>query len=392
MNLDVPPLVLNFNRARYGYLKNSTPHERLEPLLVPSVMAVISLEIREEIKHVLLESETKTRAWYYDNKVQWLSATGHVWLHHLFPEIPPDVEGMHRCLIWITGNLHWEREMGDALEELWQGVWTDEMITLYPSPYTTFIRLGIMPFVPESMRETWPLRVREFAINVERARAVKRLDRALLTPHVVSRRLLMNGISIAWMDLLDEDEHETNGLLSQKQRAAFVLTMLMLGSRFKGVAVDNKYELIPGKAAVDLSGLSKSKDPTIKVIRPINLDVAATVSTSSHERMGAFVHAFFVSREAYIKASEKRGSDLTDIESVRYTLNLLRKEVKRYIEQTFPGLLRFGESTHLLRKIYLQLAFDTFGKNMKETGFAAKVFAHEGYATALHYTSVIIED
>jgi hypothetical protein len=300
---------------------------------------------------------------------------------------------MHRCLMWIVENtpgLDWDL-MGDALQALWQGVWTDEMIAMYPSPYTVFIRLGIMPLVPDEWKDTWPLRVRDSAIEVERARQTKRLDRALLTPHVVSRQMLVNGLRMCWVDLLDTEEHATNGLLSQRQRAAFVIAMLMLGSRFKGIAVDNMYKIMDGKAGVSLSGLSKSKDPTITVNRPINLEVAADVGPTSKDRLGGFIYAFYVAREAYHRAAAKRGG-YTDIDSVRYTLNLLRKETKRYIEQAFPGLLRFGESTHLLRKIYLQLAFETYGAGMKETGFAAKVFAHEGYATALHYTSVILED
>ena len=393
MNLSLPPLRLKFNYAKHGHLVEFPAHDRLVPLLDPAVLAVMSLEIREEIKHVLNE-ERKPSEWYHDNKVHWLSATGHSWLHILFPEMPDFVEGMNRCLMWIVEEMGEEIDwdlMGDALQNLWQGVWTDEMIGLYPSPYTVFIRLGIMPLVPEEWRETWPLRVRDSAIEVERARQTQRLDRALLTPHVVSRRLLMNGIRMCWVDLLDTADHATNGLLSQRQRAAFVISMLMLGSRFKGVAVDNTYTVMGSKAGVVLSGLSKSKDPSISVDRPINLKVAASVGPTSKDRMGGFIYAFYVAREAYHLAAAKRGGD-TDIETVRYTLNLLRKETKRYIEQTFPGLLRFGESTHLLRKIYLQLAFETYGANMKETGFAAKVFAHEGYATALHYTSVILSD
>ena len=62
------------------------------------------------------------------------------------------------------------------------------------------------------------------------------------------------------------------------------------------------------------------------------------------------------------------------------------------MELVFPGLLRKGEGTHLLRKLYLQYAFEHEGEGMKETGFASKVFGHTGYATSLHYTSVILTD
>lgn len=393
MPLEKPPSLLRFNAVKYGPPQpDHIVSERLAPLLAPEVMANISLEIREEIEHVVDPKKTPGCPWYHDHKVYWMSATGDDWLHRIFPELPSEIEGMHKCLQWIVDHTSsrddWE-ELGEVLEELWQGVWTDAMIELYPSPYAVFIRSMIMPLVPEDERETWALRVRDSAIEVERDRQNLRLDRALLTPHVVSRQRLMNGLHICWADLLDPEEHDTRGLLSQRQRAAFVVAMLMLGSRFKGVAVDNTYTIISGKPAVWLSGLSKSKDATTTVRRPINLDVAGRVGPTSKERMGAFVYAFYIAREGYHATHRARGGD-EDIGSVRQTLNVMRKEVKRYIETVFPGLLRPGESTHLLRKIYLQLAFKTYGTNMKETGFAAKVFAHEGYATALHYTSVIL--
>jgi len=398
MSLSTPPSVVPFNDAAYGHLVKAPPYERFSPLLEPDMIAIMASEIRDEIDYVLDDEKMPSwdehrLGWYYPNKVYWLSATGNRWLHNLFPDIPDEVEGMHKCLKWIVENKQFDWEMmGDALQALWQGVWLDATIELYPSPYTVFIRNTIMPLVPEDERETWSLRVRDSAIVVERARQQLRLDRALLTPHVVSRRLLMNGLRMCWIDLLDKEDHQTNGLLNQRQRAAFVLAMLMLGSRFKGVAVNNTYTIIKGKPEVWLSGLSKSKDSSITVRRPLNLKVASEIGVSSRDRMGAFVYAFFIARGSYHEAMHKRDGDPEDIESVRYTLNLLRKEVKRYIETVFPGLLRFGESTHLLRKIYLQLAFETYGAGMKETGFAAKVFAHEGYATALHYTSVILSD
>jgi hypothetical protein len=93
-------------------------------------------------------------------------------------------------------------------------------------------------------------------------------------------------------------------------------------------------------------------------------------------------------RNTFKRITEER-QDGT-VQEERDTHNVMRKEVRWYIKQAFPGMLDKGESTHLLRKIYLQLAFETYGQGMKETGFASRVFAHEGYTSSLHYTSVVI--
>tara|TARA_R110002126_G_scaffold41736_6_gene121416 strand:+ start:251 stop:550 length:300 start_codon:yes stop_codon:yes gene_type:complete len=94
-------------------------------------------------------------------------------------------------------------------------------------------------------------------------------------------------------------------------------------------------------------------------------------------------------RRATTQLFAKKGADT--IEERRAVLNSMRKEVRTYMTQIFPDLLNKGESTHMLRKLYLQFAFRKFGKGkMKETGFASKVFGHEGYGTSLHYTTVIL--
>jgi hypothetical protein len=123
----------------------------------------------------------------------------------------------------------------------------------------------------------------------------------------------------------------------------------------------------------------------MKVVkRPVNTQLFHHMN--ANESMIMFLNMFRQCRVAYGRIAEEREDD--GIGDMRATLNLMRKEVRTYIEQVFPGMLSKGESTHLLRKIYLQLAYKEFGKDMKETGFVARVFAHEGYATALHYTSV----
>jgi hypothetical protein len=161
----------------------------------------------------------------------------------------------------------------------------------------------------------------------------------------------------------------------------------MIGSRFKGVAVDNEI-LAVYPDGVLMQGLSKCKDPSKKVTRPVNVSLAPSASKTVTERMELFYTMMLQCRSVYERIAEEREDD--DINDTRATLNVMRKEVRWYIKQAFPGMLEKGESTHLLRKIYLQLAFETYGQGMKETGFASQVFAHEGYNASLHYTSVII--
>jgi len=345
----------------------------------------IKREIEDEVAHVM-NRLVDSVPWYFDRQVHWLGITGHRMMHQLFPKIPDEVEGFHRCLDYVVTMMFYDNsmEVGKEVQRIWQYVWDDHVIAKYPSPYTTFIRDRILNSVPLEARSSYPLQVRESVIEIERWRTNKRLDKALLTPHRIPLQQVLNGVELAWLDVFDDQLHETSGRLSQKERAAFVLTMLMLGSRFKGVAVDNHIEKFED-AHVWLVGLSKSKDPRKSVRRPLNLRLAEGIT--SH-RMPAFQTVFSMARNAYLRIKSDR-TDTTKADT-KATLNLMRKEVRRYIEQVFPGMLRPGEGTHLLRKIYLQLAFETFGDGMKETGFAASVFAHEGYNTSLHYTSVIL--
>ena len=351
----------------------------------------IQREIRDEIEYILADDRPPV-PWYHDKQVFWLGVTGHDILHQMF-DIPLHVEGFHKCLQYVVLEMGGDViAKGKEVQRIWQYVWDDAMLVRYPSPYAVFIRDMILNQLPPALKERYPLQVRETAIVVEKERSAVRLDRALLTPRQISKQMILNGLHLALLDVVTDKSRQKvtdeRGNLSQGERAGFVVGMLILGSRFKGLALDNK--IIPNDKLpwVWVSNLSKQKHPNVIAAakRPLNLHLLP--GDSDVERFNNFLFIFSTVRTKAMQITQERG-DKT-VEDTRATLNLLRKEVKTYMKQVFPGMLLPQEGTHLLRKIYLQLAFEEYGAGMKETGFAATVFAHEGYNTSLHYTSVTL--
>jgi hypothetical protein len=299
-------------------------------------------------------------------------------------DIPEDVQGFHKCLEYCLYHICPPEEVHGVLTEfqiIWQTIWSDSTIAIFPSPYTTFIR--------EIRKRNFPseLQVRPYAIEVERHRATQRLDKALLTPKIIRKTQILNGVQFCWLDILgnNPDPQDTNGYLSHSERASFVVAQLVLGSRFKGLAQTNEITDIKENGLVTVKGLSKTDFPDMAVVRPLNLELLPNLK----DKLQTFMWLFHRCQTVCKRVFEDRQVG-GNIDRQRDALNVMRKEVRRYIELVFPGMLQKGESTHLLRKIYLQLAFKKYGEGMKETGFAARVFGHSGYNTSLHYTSVII--
>lgn len=345
-------------------------------------------EVEDEV-HYITSGEDVYKPYYYPTRMFWCGYSGVYMLDKLYPGMFKYVDTIERglptylkllfTLLPVTLQPHALVE----IDRIWQFLWTDSSIALHPSTYVNFCRDKTFK-IKDS-----PFYVRPFAIEVERERTQRRLDKALLTPKHISRTTIMNGVRFCWTDYLGNNPNPAPslGLMSHKARATFVLCQLMLGSRFKGIAEDNEILAIYPDGVL-MKGLSKSKDKEKKVTRPVNVSLAESVGKTATERMEIFYTMMLQCRNIYEEIAYEREDD--SVEERIATRNLMRKEVRRYILQAFPGMLGKGEATHLLRKIYLQLAFETYGKGMKETGFAARVFAHEGYATSLHYTSVVI--
>lgn len=362
-------------------------------LMQGELLDTMRRELELEIAYVNEKTQLR-RPYFHQRRMYWCGWSGVHLLERLFKEwfSPTAAE---RGLPMRLKDVYWlcpEEDRVTCLGEIarvWQALWSDESIERCPSTYSTFCRDTV--FLPPygSSEEVKVLFVRPFCIDVERARAAKRLDRALLTPRQIPRTLIMNGVRFCWEDYVGNNPlpAPTLGTLSHRERAAFVLCQLMMGSRFKGIAMTNTITRLEPNM-ITLKGLSKSKDPTKKVKRFVNVSLAQEVRRTDTERMTLLHDVFLTCRAATVRIWKER--NVLDEGEVLAACNVMRKEIKAYMNLVFPGLLIKGEGTHLLRKIYLQLAFETYGQNMKETGFAAQMFAHEGYNTSLHYTSVII--
>jgi hypothetical protein len=363
----------------------------LTNLLAGPRLDAMKLELEDEVAYITSGDgdDEIYKPYYYPTRMYWCGYSGVYMMEKLYPHMWTTTNSIERGLPAKLKHLFsllpesLQKPGLDEISRIWQHLWSDESIVLHPSTYVNFCRYKEFK-IPET-----PLHVRPFVLQVERARTQRRLDKALLTPKHIRRQTIMNGVRFCWVDYLDNNPNPgaTLGMMTHKERAAFVLCQLMLGSRFKGVAQDNEI-LAVYPDGVLMQGMSKSKDKSKKVTRPVNVSLAQHVATTNTERMEIFYTMMIECRAVYERIQAER--EVEGPEELVAMRNAMRKEVRRYIEQAFPGMLGKGEATHLLRKIYLQLAFETYGHGMKETGFAARVFAHEGYATSLHYTSVVI--
>ena len=348
-------------------------------------------ELEDEVAYITSGDgdDEEYKPHYYPTRMYWCGYSGVYMINKLYPDMFPLANTIENGLpaqlkhLFLLLPAPCKVPALVQITRIWQFLWTDHSIALHPSTYTNFCRDKIFK-VKDS-----PLFVRPIAIDVENVRTQRRLDKALLTPKQISRRTIMNGVRFCWQDYMGNNPNPgpTLGLMSHKERAAYVLCQLMLGSRFKGIAEDNEI-LAVYPDGVLLEGLSKSKDKTKKVTRPVNVSLAKSVAKTATERMEIFYSMMLECRRVFRRIEEEREAESAE-EGIAMR-NVMRKEIRRYIEQAFPGMLSKGEGTHLLRKIYLQLAFETYGHGMKETGFASHVFAHEGYNASLHYTSVVI--
>lgn len=360
----------------------------LTNLLIGDRLSHMKVEVEDEVDYITREGE-EYKPHYYPTRMYWCGYSGVHLLDKLYDDTFPSKTTMEQGLpaklkhLFLLLPVTLQLNALNEIDRIWQFLWSDESILLHPSTYVNFCRDKIF-----KIRDS-PLHVRPYAIEVERARTQRRLDKALLTPKHIKRSTIMNGVRFCWQDYLGNNPTPgpTLGMMSHQERAGFVLCQLMLGSRFKGIAEDNEI-LAVYPDGVLLEGLSKCKDKGKKITRPVNVSLAADVAKTATERMEVFYTMMLECRKVFRRIEEEREDE--SVEERIATRNSMRKEVRRYILQAFPGMLGKGEATHLLRKIYLQLAFETYGHGMKETGFASRVFAHEGYATSLHYTSVVI--
>ena len=386
--LDTPPNPYPANISTEIHSNPPIMHV-LTNLLAGHRLSRMKLELEDEIHYITHEDSEVYKPHYHCRRMYWC---GHSGVHLLNMVYEPTTfpagkkeQGLPAKLKHLYKLLPTTLQL-DAVTEIhriWQHMWSDESIAAHPSTYVNFCRDALWKM------DKSPMRVRPIAIEVERARNEKRLDRALLEPKQIKRRKIMNGVGFCWQDYMGNNPQPAPslGILTHRERAAFILCQLMGGSRFKGVAEDNVILAIYPDGIL-MKGLSKSKDKEKKITRPVNESLASFVYKTKTERMELFYTMMLECRLATDRIKEDRGCVTRgDTLAMR---GMMRKEVRKYMNQVFPGMLKKGESTHLLRKIYLQLAFETYGDGMKETGFAARVFAHEGYATSLHYTSVII--
>jgi len=67
------------------------------------------------------------------------------------------------------------------------------------------------------------------------------------------------------------------------------------------------------------------------------------------------------------------------------------RDVGTYAKSVFP-FIKKNQGTHILRKIYMTWAYNSYAKNtMKETGFASEALGHKGFQVSLNYTSLILK-
>lgn len=363
-----------------------TLYDALVQLTHNHVLTRLTEEIAQEVYAVL--DPTSSSKHFHDHELYWIGWTGDAWLHEWFPDIP--VHGFPRCLefLFLADEEH-HPDLGWLLNILWQSVWADEILQLYPSPYTVFIRDIIHKNVPD--KSTYPLQVRPKVIEIERRRTQDRLRKGLETPKLVSRQVILNGVKFALTDLATDIHNQGSGTtMTSSERACFVLTQLICGSRFRGIAHTNQIVRINEDKTIVLTGLSKWRgigESDIVVRRPLNLDFldrpnkteALSIFLAMFNRCKRITNRITDYKQVFLQGELKRVD------------NLMRKQLRTYMEQIFPGLLNKGESTHLLRKLYLVFAHETYGGNIKETGFASQVFGHTGYNTALHYTTLILK-
>lgn len=366
----------------------ATVPEILEAIRGPLLMRMIT-EVGVEVQHVLAADPDSPSKFFYPNRMYWCGWSGVDFIRKQTIMQKTYVESKENGLPHLLKHLYTiatpkqKTLVIGYINRIWQTIWTDEYVEVYPSTYVNFCR---DPLFKDGQKILF---VRAKAIAVEKDRTEERLDKALLTPKHIARKLITNGVGFCWQDYLGNNPmpNPTLGLLSHKERATFVLCQLMLGSRFKGIAVDNEILAIYPDGVL-LTGLSKTKKKTKKVSRPLNVSLGKYATPPIEEVVPYLVRMLLECHHITKKIYRDRMA-FTDKDKVS-THNVMRKEIRRYIELVFPGMLDEGEGTHMLRKIYLQLAFETYGEGMKETGFAAQVFGHEGYGTSLHYTSVII--
>lgn len=347
-------------------------------------LATFQLELELEVDAV---RGGESGDWHY-KIMSWCSWTGAHCLKAYFPEELEDVEGFHKCLdtLFFLAPEEDRDEMGQSLETIWQTMWTDEYIEKHPSCYSTFIR-GIRRKLKLKNDEYFVFNTRKFLDVVELRNRLKKQREGQQTPHTVSKRLLYNAIDFAYADLALQQIGE--GIkMTNSEKAAFFLTQLILGSRFKGIARTNFWDVIPGKYPwVTVGGLSKvmpGKESAVAT-RPLNLHL---VPDHILDKMSFFKTMILFCRETayriHIAYAGKKSFDDQD--------KHIRANIIAYIKQVYPNLLRKGEGTHKLRKLYGAIAFETYGKGMKENGFLTEAFAHESFGPTIHYSTLLFEE
>lgn len=358
--------------------------EFLEFLSRQDCIDILQSEVDEEVESVL---KHRLSPHFYPARMYWVGYSGAQWAEEAFPKIclkSAFNRGFHHRLIQLYLAVQDTSEKKECLEyinTIWQGIWSLNILKLYPSTYSVFCRN------PVFKHKDSPLRVRDEVIVIEAKRNEARLDKALLTPTQISRQSVANAVEFAIVDFLQEAQPVTDTLLSTKDRAAFFLTQIVLGSRFKGIAETNHLTDVNYQySKISVTGVSKSKDPFKKINRHVNIHLLKPAAYTWFQQWNLFFVLFNHCRRTTETIFDMNCA--IDAGERRSVLNTLRKQVKTYMNQLFPGILRKGESTHFIRKLYLQIAYEEYGQGMKETGFAAKAFGHEGYNTSLHYTSI----
>lgn len=266
------------------------------------------------------------------------------------------------------------------------------------------------------------------------------VTRALTSPITLSKADIAMG---CWelLNIIDDPDMgqvKPGNTLSMKTRAQLILLQLVCGSRALGVYLMNHFTKVDADH-VEVRNITKQLDEVTRRARrakkrwrgghvthvPPEEEIAAITRPINHHLLDRRILSSMINGTLYVdNVSNGTTAFMRMIRDVRYTMkdhalydgikmkigglqlyvseshppellhavmNKWRKNVTSLAKNAFGGDVIKG--THSLRKMYLAIAFDKYGKHkMKEPAFASQVFGHKGYSTSLYYTNIILTD
>jgi hypothetical protein len=270
------------------------------------------------------------------------------------------------------------------------------------------------------------------------------VTRALTSPITLSKADIAMG---CWelLNIIDDPvmgQVKPGNTLSMKTRAQLILLQLVCGSRSLGVYLMNRFTKVDADY-VQVHNITKQLDEVTRRARrakkrwrgghvthiPPEELITSITRPINHYLLDRRILSSMINGTLYVdNVSNGTGAFMRMIREVRYTMrthalydgikmsneggftteqlfvsesptpailyavmNRWRKNVTSLAKNAFGGDVIKG--THSLRKMYLALAFDKYGKHkMKEPAFASRVFGHKGYSTSLYYTNIILTD